>query len=516
MKAAIYCRLSAEDRDKLSADDDSTSIQNQKDMLIKHAICNGWDIFSIYSDDDYSGADNNRPEFVRLIQDARARKFNIVLCKSQSRFTRDMVMVEQYIHTLFPALGIRFVSLVDNADTDNRGNKKSRQINALVNEWFLEELSDSIKASLTTRREHGFHIGAFAPYGYKKDPNARGHLVIDDEAASVVRKIFSLYLEGRGKQVIARSLNEEGIPNPTEYKRLHGIVRNKKAQCSPLWSYFTITNILTNEVYIGNMVQGKSGVVSYKTQEKVTYPEDQWIVVKGTHDPIIDLKTWDMTQELIRSKAVKTEKGSEGIFARKVRCLNCGSRMHSVKNGEKRGFKCDRHAVSHDYCVGGYISLRKLQRIVMAQIHMLSEELLDEDLLEAGIEPFADLNLKKMELEAEIVRLRRNIEVNQSLMKEWYILKIRQQITEKEYIESMIRISDEKNIDENKIDELTVQLSEIEKKIVSFEDKKTIISKYTGCRELTKEMAAFLIDYIEVGKKDPVTKETPVLIHWNF
>jgi hypothetical protein len=283
-----------------------------------------------------------------------------------------------------------------------------------------------------------------------------------------------------------------------------------------LWSYFTITNILTNEVYIGNLVQGKTGVESYKTQEKVTYPEDQWIVVKGTHDPIIDLKTWDMTQELIRSKAVKTEKGSEGIFARKVRCLNCGSRMHSVKNGEKRGFKCDRHAVSHDYCVGGYISLRKLQRIVMAQIHLLSEELLDEDLLEAGIDPFADLNLKKMELEAEIVRLRRNIEVNQSLMKERYILKIRQQITEKEYIESMIRISDEKNIDENKIDELTVQLSEIDKKIVSFEDKRTIISKYTGCRELTKEMVAFLIDYIEVGKKDPVTKETPVLIHWNF
>jgi hypothetical protein len=152
----------------------------------------------------------------------------------------------------------------------------------------------------------------------------------------------------------------------------------------------------------------------------------------------------------------------------------------------------------------------------MAQIHLLSEELLDEDLLEAGIEPFADLNLKKMELEAEIVSLRRNIEVNQSLMKERYILKIRQQITEKEYIESMIRISDEKNIDENKIDELTVQLSEIDKKIVSFEDKKTIISKYTGCRELTKEMVAFLIDYIEVGKKDPVTKETPVLIHWNF
>lgn len=202
MKVAIYCRLSAEDRDKLSKNDDSASIQNQKDMLIKHAISNGWEIYGIYSDDDYSGADRNRPEFNRLIQDAKARRFDTVLCKSQSRFTREVELVEQYIHTLFPTLGIRFISLVDNADTEDRGNKKSRQINALVNEWFLEELSDSIKSVLTSRREQGLHIGSFAPYGYAKDPYAKGHLIIDDEAAAVVRRIFALYLAGKGKQSI--------------------------------------------------------------------------------------------------------------------------------------------------------------------------------------------------------------------------------------------------------------------------------------------------------------------------
>ena len=326
MKVAIYCRLSAEDRNKLSADDDSASIQNQKDMLIKHAISNGWEIFGIYSDDDYSGADRNRPEFNRLIQDAKSRKFDTVLCKSQSRFTREVELVEQYIHTLFPTLGIRFISLVDNADTEDRGNKKSRQINALVNEWFLEELSDSIKSVLTSRREQGLHIGSFAPYGYAKDPYAKGHLIIDDEAAAVVRRIFTLYLEGKGKQAIARKLNEEGVPNPTEYKRRLGMVRNKNMKCSPLWSYFTITNILTNEVYIGNMIQGKSGVESYRSKQKVFYPIDQWIVVTGTHDPIIDQETWNKTQELIQRKATMCEKKPEGIFARKVRCLNCGSR----------------------------------------------------------------------------------------------------------------------------------------------------------------------------------------------
>ena len=287
-------------------------------------------------------------------------------------------------------------------------------------------------------------------------------------------------------------------------------------QCSPLWSYFTITSILTNEVYIGNMIQGKSGVESYKTQQKVVYPSDQWIVVTGTHDPIIDQEIWNKTQELIQRKAARSEKKPEGIFARKVRCLNCGSRMHSVKNGEKRGFKCDRHTLSHDSCVGAYISLRKLRRIVIAQLHILSDELMDDELLEAGIEPFSDLNQRKVELESALSALHRKIEANKSVMKDQYILKIRHQITEKEYVENMIRITDEKNIDENRIVELTEQLSSIDKTIASVEDKRALISKYKNCRELSHEMVAILIDYIEVGKKDPVSKETQVVIHWNF
>lgn len=516
MKVALYCRLSAEDRDKLSEKDDSASIQNQKDMLIKYALNSGWEIFSIYSDDDYSGADRNRPEFNRLIQDAKAQKFDIILCKSQSRFTRELELVEKYIHTLFPTLGIRFISLVDNADTEDRGNKKARQINALINEWFLEELSDSIKSVLTSRREQGLHIGAFAPYGYRKDPNIKGHLIIDDEAAAVVHRIFTLYLAGKGKQAIARILNEEGIPNPTEYKRLHGMVRNKNMTYSSLWSYFTITNILTNEVYIGNMIQGKSGVESYKTQQKVTYPTERWIVVKGTHDPIIDQQTWDRTQKIIQSKVTKNEKKPDGIFARKVRCLNCGSRMHSVKNGEKRGFKCDRHNLSHDYCIGSYISLRKLQRIVLAQIHLFSDELLDEDLLEAGLDPFADLRQIKEGIETELSLLKRKTEEYQSSMKELYMLKLRHNITEKEYINSMICISDEKNRSENRIIDLTAQLTDIDKKLVVKADKHALITKYKNCKVLTKEMVDALINYIEIGKRDPVTKETPVVIHWNF
>ena len=516
MNVAIYCRLSEEDRDKLSEHDDSASSQNQKAMLIKYASHNGWTIHDIYSDDDYAGTDRNRPEFNRLILDAQARKFNIVLCKSQSRFTRELELVERYINGLFPRLGIRFVSLVDSADTENKGNKKARQINGLVNEWFLEELSDNIRSVLTSRREQGYHIGSFAPYGYKKDPDRKGHLIIDPDAAAVVQEIYSLFLAGTGKQGICRTLNERGVPNPTEYKRLHGMVRNKHAQSSPLWSYFTITNILTNEVYIGNMIQGKSGVVSYKNQEKVAYPQEQWIVVKGTHAPIIDQKTWDRVQSLIAEKATPAQNEPEGMFARKVRCFYCGTRLRSVKNGQKRGFKCERHALSHDACIGAYISLRKLERIVAAQLHILSEELLDEQMLEDGIDPFADLRVRKVQIESEIANLQKKIEQNHAAMRSMYLDKIKGIITSSEYANHVLTISEEKSDFEKQIVELTEHIEQIEKTLAIHDNKKRLASQYVGTRTLSKEMVSILIDYILVGRKDPLTKETPVEIHWNF
>ena len=242
MKAAIYCRLSEEDKDKRHVTDDSESIQNQKSMLIQYATEQGWEIYGIYSDDDYTGADRSRPEFNRLLEDAKHKKFDIVLCKTQSRFTRELELVEKYIHGYFPIWGIRFVSIVDNADTENKGNKKSRQINGLVNEWYLEDMSENIKSVLTDKRKNGYHIGAFALYGYQKDPQQKGHLLIDEEAAEVVREVFTLFSQGYGKTAIAKILNEQGVPNPTEYKRQKGLrYQQPESQNSTLWRYYTIS-----------------------------------------------------------------------------------------------------------------------------------------------------------------------------------------------------------------------------------------------------------------------------------
>lgn len=303
-KVAIYCRLSEEDRNKQHETDDSNSIQNQKSMLIQYVLEQGWEVYNIYSDDDYTGSDRRRPEFNKLLNDAEHRKFDIILCKTQSRFTRELELVEKYIHGLFPIWGIRFISIVDNADTANKGNKKSRQINGLVNEWYLEDMSENIRSVLTDRRKNGFHIGAFALYGYKKDPEQKGHLIIDEEAAAVVREVFTLFSQGYGKTAIARMLNDRGIPNPTEYKRLHGLrYKQPTRKNSTLWKYFAISDMLTNEIYIGNMVQGKYGSVSYKTKQNKPRPKEEWYRVEGTHEPIIDRELWDRVQSMVAEKA---------------------------------------------------------------------------------------------------------------------------------------------------------------------------------------------------------------------
>ena len=168
-RVAIYCRLSEEDRNKANPQADSESIQNQKSMLLGYAGQQGWEIYNLYSDEDFSGSDRRRPEFLKMLADAEKRKFDIVLCKTQSRFSRELEIVEKYIHGLFPEWGIRFISVVDSADTANKGNKKSRQINGLINEWFLEDLSENIRSVLTDKRRQGQHIGSFALYGYQKD-----------------------------------------------------------------------------------------------------------------------------------------------------------------------------------------------------------------------------------------------------------------------------------------------------------------------------------------------------------
>lgn len=518
LKVAIYCRLSEEDRNKQNENDDSNSIQNQKSMLIQYALEQGWEIYNIYSDDDYAGADRKRPEFNKLLDDAEHKKFDVVLCKTQSRFTRELELVEKYIHGLFPLWGIRFISIVDNADTANKGNKKSRQINGLVNEWYLEDMSENIKSVLTDRRKNGFHIGAFALYGYKKDPEQKGHLIIDEEAAAVVREVFTLFSQGYGKTAIARMLNDRGIPNPTEYKRLNGLrYQQPKTKNSTLWKYFAISDMLINEIYIGNMVQGKYGSVSYKTKQNKPRPKNEWYSVEGTHEPIIDRELWDSVQELIAQKAKPFTVGTIGLFARKARCMNCGYTMRSSKTSDGRHYLgCSNRHVAKDACEGSFISVKRLEQTVIAELNKLSQEYLDKDELEQKVEFNTNLKEKKESLESEMGAYQKKISEYAKGIRELYLDKVKGILSENDYLDLSKDFTNEKDRLEKLVIEKQKQLAVIERKMQAGDNRRQLIEQYTNLEHLDRETVEKLIDYILVGKRIPGTREVPIEIHWNF
>lgn len=515
-KAAIYCRLSEEDKNKANPEDDSLSIQNQKSMLIKMALSNGWEIYDIYSDDDYTGSDRNRPMFQKMLHDAAEHKFDIILCKSQSRFTREIELVEKYIHTLFPIWGIRFIGLVDNADTNNPGNKKSRQINAMVNEWYLEDMSESIKGALTSRREDGFFIGAFAPYGYKKDLEQKGHLLIDEEAAAIVREVFRLFLAGYGKQNIARILNERGIPNPTEYKRQKGLrYRGPKSRNSTLWSYFAISDMLRNEVYIGNMVQGKYEHVSYKSKKSRPVPKERWIRKEHTHEAIIDMETWNDVQKIVEERTKPFGGNHERLFARKTRCMNCGYTMTATKVHGYYYLKCPTKHKKKDACIGSFISQRFLEQEIIKELKGMIKKYLNVPEAESMLH-FEDNTEKDIErLRSEIASCNRKKAENSAYLLDLYKDKEKKLLTESEFADLTCSLRAEKEKLERQLSDKQSDLDLLLQRKDKAADKRKLLEQYIDIEELDRSMVEILIDYVEIGKRDS-TGNIPIVIHWNF
>ena len=517
MKAAIYCRLSEEDRDKRSFADDSASIQNQKSMLVQYAIEQGWEIYGIYSDDDYAGADRNRPAFRCLLEDAEKRLFDIILCKTQSRFTRELELVEKYLHGLFPQWGIRFVSIVDNADTDVKGNKKSRQINGLVNEWYLEDMSDNIRSVLRNRRENGFHIGATALYGYQKDPERKGHLIIDEEAAQVVREVFTLFSQGYGKSAIARMLNDRGVPNPTEYKRRKGIIKTPtKQKISTLWKYYTIADMLENEMYIGNMVQGKYGSVSYKTKKNKPRPKEQWYRVEGTHEPIIEKELWEKVKAMREQKAKPFTAGTIGLFSGKARCAECGYVLRSGKRENWRFLTCPNRSVSKDACGGAFISVSRLESKVMEELKRLAENYLDQEALEQGIQWDKEDEKQKNSVADRMKFYEKKILDRKKVLRALYLDQVRGILTEEDYLDMSKAFSAEKKRLEEAVEICKEQIQEIEERKKAGENGKELVEKYIHVEHLTREMVEALVDHVDVGRRISGSRDVPITIYWNF
>lgn len=517
--AAIYCRLSEEDRNKKNASDDSESIENQRSLLKGYCAENGWEIYDIYSDDDYTGSDRNRPAFRRMLADAQKKCFDVIVCKTLSRFTRELELVEKYINGLFPVWGIRFVSVVDNVDTAAKGNKKSRQIYGMVNEWFLEDMSDNIRAVLTDKRRNGRFIGAFAPFGYKKDPDSKGHLVIDEDAASTVRLIFGLYISGMGRTAIARELNERDLPTPAAYKLAHGERYSNAYTSSPhsrVWRYGTVERILTCETYIGNLVQGRVRSISYKTKKVRPTDRSEWIRVNNTHEPIIDISVWNRAQEILSSRVRPSFSAAEAnIFGRKAYCSLCGRLLRMTKQKDRRYLRCSTRYYAAE-CPGVMISYSRLCESVLSAFVRLKDRYSDEERI-SGFIVTADRNTAA--LDAYIrkqARLRADARKNAGYMKNLYIDKVNGIISQEDYIELMKEFGAEKERCGSELIRVGKDIERIKEQISSAGTKEDMIRRYLRCDALTFELVRVFIDKIVVCPKRPYSREINTEIFWNI
>lgn len=525
----IYVRLSDEDRNKFSKEDDSESIKNQKLLLTEYAINQGWQIYRIYCDDDWSGLDSKRPQFNQLIKDCEDGKINIVLCKTQSRFTRDAELVERYLHNKFLEWKIRFVGLLDHTDTSVKGNKKARQINGLVNEWYCEDLSENIRTVFNAKMRNGENVTSFAPYGYvKKD----GNYVVDEYAANVVRHIFDLYLKGNGTHRIAQILYEEGYEKPAVYKQkiLKLNWQSPHIKDGVLWGHTTINRILKDETYIGSLCQARETTVSYKNRTRIQRSREDWIIIKNNHPAIVSEDDFYAVQKLLSAKRQSGKhKGAAHIFATKVHCLHCGATMtlngSYTKTAEGRRlnhkyFKCKNYGMSNGVLCAypSVIRYSELYEVVNKEFQKIISSVMNNDENQAyvvdKIKKSDDSDNYKEKIEQNIRICESKIEERTNALSQLYLDKVNGTIDANQYdlifakFQSEIKHWQEKLTESNEM--MRVHINHQSSKI----NVEKLVANYKEYSQLNHEISSKCINDIIIGTDED--NNITVDVKWNL
>ena len=433
--AAVYIRLSREDGDKAESD----SIGNQR-KLISDYLKNKEDfiLYDTYIDDGYTGTNFRRPAFQRMIDDIEAGAVNCVIVKDLSRFGRDYIDTGKFLERYFPDNDVRFIAITDNIDSMKQAYDMILPIKNIFNEQYARDISKKGHSAMRAKQKAGEFIGAFASYGYRKSPVDKNKLVVDEYAAGIVRRVFQLYISGYGKIRIAGILNDEGIVCPSEYKRLNG--ENYK-NCNRLsktayWTYSTINNILKNEMYCGNMVQHRTCHHMHgkaRPQEK-----EDWIVIKGTHEAIIDDETWNTAQKLLQCRTREPDLNSNmSIFAGFLKCGDCG-RTLCKKNMTSQSkkyvmYQCGSYVHSgRRFCTPHRINHDVLEAIILGDLKVIIQNV--SDLKEIVEEQMKEIFTVKKVSEDEVQKLENELQKLRKMKKAIYEDYREELITKEEYI----------------------------------------------------------------------------------
>ena len=523
---ALYMRLSRDDENY----GDSISIETQRTILRQYAIEHGLQIFSEYVDDGWSGTNFERPAFQQMMQDVETGKVNCIVTKDLSRFGREHVMMDYYLEFIFPEKQIRYIAVAENEDTE-KGLSDFVPFKNLFNEWFAKDTSRKVKAALRAKHAAGERIFTYAPLGYKRHPELKNVLVIDDETRWIIEKIFSLAVHGAGAAKITHILADEKVPTPgwlnyQRYGTFAHIYADASEEKAYAWTIHQVKTILKDETYIGNTVHNKQTNISYKNKKRTRKPPEEWFRVEHTHEAIISKDDFDRVQMQIDCRRRSQKDGTHQIFAGLVKCADCGwSLAFGTKKQSRKPygyFHCSKNAQGLHQCSMHYIRYDVLYTYVLARIQYwsqqasLDEERLLRSLLKAGSQGQA-AQQKKQRSELSKAE-KRKTEVDR-LFSRMYEDWASGRITEYNFQMLSQRYQTEQQELAEKIEALNTALAAQQQTAVDAEKWVMLIRQYANPTELTADLLNALIEKIvvhEAVKNPDGTREQEIEIYYRF
>ena len=524
----IYVRLSQEDM----REGESLSIENQKKMLTDYVSQQaGWNLVGIYEDDGYSGTSFDRPGVRQLLDDAKSGKINLILCKDLSRFGRNYIEVGQYIDYIFPSFNIRFIALSDNVDTLDRNSTAMdlMPIMNLFNEWHAANTSKKVRSVLAQNAKEGKYIASFAAYGYLKGDDEKHTPIIDKPAAKVVRRIFVLRATGITPTQIAKILNADGVPIPSDYRAQRLGKPNPYKNTFHYWSHVAVRNILGNPIYIGHLAQQKFTTVSFKNHKSVRRGKDEWVIAENTHEPIISQELWDKCQEVDRcaSHGKIMKKGIVLPLNSMMFCPDCGAKMKLNGHAKKKDgsvnyfYVCGTNTrCGSTACTTHYISQKQIEKIVLADILAKARYVIENE--EEARQEF--LRRKETEGTKHLDDARQQLAKCQSRLAELKMMtqkvyqdKLLGKVPEDLCLETLGQFRAEEAELTEKVKSLTATLEQDSKARDDIEEFICRLKQYADAPELTREMCVDLIEYVVIGDR-PKEKSTPrrIQIYYKF
>lgn len=373
----IYCRLS---RDDNNGSLESMSIANQKQLLIDYVKEKGWNLREIYVDDGFSGTNFDRPAFKRMLRDVTSGLINCIITKDLSRLGRNYSKVGYYTEEYFMEQGVRFIAINDSFDSMREEENEIAPFKNVLNEWYPRDISKKVRQVKKASARQGKFMGSHSPYGFRKSPEDKHVLIIDDVSADIVRRIFNEFVAGDSARMIGERLNQEGIDSPRYYSAKYNGGQKPLPTENNYWGSASILAMLKNQAYIGNLAQGKRQVVSFKTKKRRCVDPEDWIVVESTHEPLIDREVWDRVQIRLNSRShlIKRRKSDKqlSLFSGVLRCADCGSLLIYQTKSRKVGppanvYRCTRYSNNGETaCTQHYIQENTLKAFILNDIRI--------------------------------------------------------------------------------------------------------------------------------------------------